>query len=103
MSDRRARVFDQNPLCPFCQEAEGTASHTLYDCPAFAQREEPKLPPPREGIPQCVRVFGLRIQSPTVLLTIEEPPPRGTQEELLFPIAVESIPLSPRTGVVAVA
>eukprot|EP00971_Amphidinium_carterae_P214900 4264594-Amphidinium_carterae.1 len=61
MNDRRARVFDQDPLCPFCQEAEGTASHTLYDCPAFAaQRKEAKVPAPREDIPQCVRVFASR-------------------------------------------
>eukprot|EP00971_Amphidinium_carterae_P043877 863398-Amphidinium_carterae.3 len=84
MNDRIARVYDDNPTCPFCHEAEGTASHTLYDCPAFAsQRKEAQVAPRREDIPACVRVFGLGIQLPTPLPTIEELPSEETQDEIL--------------------
>eukprot|EP00971_Amphidinium_carterae_P131771 2609986-Amphidinium_carterae.2 len=100
MNDRRSRVFDQNPLCTLqlCQEAEGTASHTLHDCPAFApQRKEANMLPPRDDIPPCVQVFGLGVHFPTTLPTIEEPPSGSSQ------MAAGSDLLSPRTGAVVVA
>eukprot|EP00971_Amphidinium_carterae_P068208 1350563-Amphidinium_carterae.2 len=51
------RLRDRGFLLPLTHEAEGSASHTLYDCSAFAsQRKEAKVaakvPPPRgEDIP----------------------------------------------------
>eukprot|EP00971_Amphidinium_carterae_P128701 2549120-Amphidinium_carterae.1 len=60
MGDRRERVFEQNSQCPYCAEAEGSASHTLYDCPALeVQRKQEAVPAPRDDIPKCVRVLGL--------------------------------------------
>eukprot|EP00971_Amphidinium_carterae_P205545 4079250-Amphidinium_carterae.4 len=45
MSDRRARVYDDEPLCNFCQEEAGTPQHVLFDCPAFTtQRKEAGVP-----------------------------------------------------------
>eukprot|EP00971_Amphidinium_carterae_P248177 4927423-Amphidinium_carterae.1 len=43
MDDRRARAFDADSTCAFCQEGEGTPRHVVFDCPAFAtQRKEAK-------------------------------------------------------------
>eukprot|EP00971_Amphidinium_carterae_P344867 6485529-Amphidinium_carterae.1 len=43
MSDRRARVYDEEPLCPFCQEDVGSPQHVLFDCPAFLPSSTRKL------------------------------------------------------------
>eukprot|EP00971_Amphidinium_carterae_P193813 3845628-Amphidinium_carterae.1 len=61
MGDRRERVFEQSSKCPYSGEAEGSASYTLYKCPAFdLQRKQAAVPDPREDISKCVRVLGLR-------------------------------------------
>eukprot|EP00971_Amphidinium_carterae_P251800 4999327-Amphidinium_carterae.1 len=73
MGDRRERVFEQSSKCPYCGGAEGSASHTLYVCPALdLQRKQAAVPEPREDIPKCVRVLGLGTLFPCPLQCPEE-------------------------------
>eukprot|EP00971_Amphidinium_carterae_P124094 2458128-Amphidinium_carterae.1 len=52
MNDRRARVFDKDPTCAFCQEGIGTPQHVVFECPFFAaQRKEAKVGTFREEVP----------------------------------------------------
>eukprot|EP00971_Amphidinium_carterae_P343909 6483961-Amphidinium_carterae.1 len=57
MNNRRARVYQEDASCQFCQAAEGFVAHTLFDCRVFAaQRKEAKVQPRREDIPACVQL-----------------------------------------------
>eukprot|EP00971_Amphidinium_carterae_P187480 3720963-Amphidinium_carterae.1 len=85
MGDRREKVFEQSSKCPYCGEAEGSASHTLYESPAFDfQRKEAAVPAPRDDIPRCVRVLGLGTQFPSQLPCPEEVSSGITVDEVLF-------------------
>eukprot|EP00971_Amphidinium_carterae_P056198 1108840-Amphidinium_carterae.1 len=60
MDDRRARAFDADSTCAFCQEGEGTPRHVVFECPAFAnQRKEAKVGNFLEEVPACVQTYGL--------------------------------------------
>eukprot|EP00971_Amphidinium_carterae_P242918 4823288-Amphidinium_carterae.3 len=87
MGDRRERVFqiEQDSQCPYCGEAEGSASHTLYDCPALeAQRKQAAVPAPRDDVPKCVRVLGLGTLFPSPLPCPEEASSGRTKDDVLF-------------------
>eukprot|EP00971_Amphidinium_carterae_P163163 3234778-Amphidinium_carterae.1 len=85
MGDRREKVFEESSQCPYCGEAEGSASHTLYDCPALeTQRKQAAVPAPRDDIPACVRVLGLGTLFPCPLLCPEEVSSGRTADEVLF-------------------
>eukprot|EP00971_Amphidinium_carterae_P208607 4138795-Amphidinium_carterae.2 len=85
MGDRREKVFEQSSKCPYCGEAEGSASHTLYECPAFdSQRKQAAVPAPRDDIPKCVRVLGLGTLFPCPLPCPEEASSGITTDEVLF-------------------
>eukprot|EP00971_Amphidinium_carterae_P008180 161594-Amphidinium_carterae.1 len=74
MNDRRARVFDKDPTCAFCQEGFGTPHHVVFECPVFAaQRKEAKVGMFREDVPACVQTFGLGVQFPEKLAPADEP------------------------------
>eukprot|EP00971_Amphidinium_carterae_P278392 5526228-Amphidinium_carterae.1 len=73
MNDRRARAFDEDSTCAFCQEGFGTPHHVVFECPAFAQqRKEAKVGLYLEDVPACVQTFGLGIQFPEKLAPTEE-------------------------------
>eukprot|EP00971_Amphidinium_carterae_P184518 3663071-Amphidinium_carterae.1 len=73
MNDRRARAFDEDPECAFCQEGFGTPHHVVFECPAFAQqRKQAQVGMFREDVPACVQTFGLGIQFPEELAPPDE-------------------------------
>eukprot|EP00971_Amphidinium_carterae_P097219 1923958-Amphidinium_carterae.1 len=72
--ERTSKVYGADELCRFCQQAEGSASHLVLDCPAFdLQRKEVVVQPREETIPP--RVFKYLVWAyffPTQLPTVEE-------------------------------
>eukprot|EP00971_Amphidinium_carterae_P123626 2448306-Amphidinium_carterae.1 len=72
--ERTSRIYGTDDCCKFCQEAEGSAVHLIFDCPAFNwQRKEAEVRPREEGIPLVCPslLFGTCFPSP--LLTADEP------------------------------
>eukprot|EP00971_Amphidinium_carterae_P011140 219540-Amphidinium_carterae.1 len=85
MNDRRARAFEEDSTCAFCQEGFGTPHHVVFECPVFAQqRKEAKVRGFLEEIPACVQTYGLGIQFPEKLAPAHEICAGTTTDTLLF-------------------
>eukprot|EP00971_Amphidinium_carterae_P241542 4796037-Amphidinium_carterae.1 len=85
MNDRRARAFDEDATCAFCQEGLGTPHHVVFECPVFVhQRKEAKVMKLLEEIPACVQTFGLGVQFPEKLAPSEEISAGVTSDTILF-------------------